>query len=123
MVSEAPHRRVAVVDDDFAVRESLRFLLETAGFAVATYGSAGEYLDAPPDDVACLLLDQHMPQVTGLELLTRLRQAGAAIKVALMTGSPSADLERRARELGVVWVLEKPLSDNRLLDFVACAVH
>jgi AmiR/NasT family two-component response regulator len=40
-----------------------------------------------------------------------------------MTGSPSADLERRARELGVVWVLEKPLSDNRLLDFVAFAAH
>ena len=123
MMPEASPRRVAVVDDDLAVRESLRFLLETAGFHVATFGSAGEYLDAQPDDVACLLLDQHMPHETGLELLGLLRRNGAALQVALMTGSPSADLERRARELGVSWVLEKPLSDNRLLDFVAGAVH
>jgi len=112
-------RVVAVIDDDDAVRESLRFLLEIVGFDVATYGSAGQFLaEANPDDLACLLVDQHMPELSGLQLVTRLRHEGYALPIALITGSPSADLIRRARELGVSTVLEKPLADDVLLEFV-----
>jgi two-component system response regulator FixJ len=110
---------VAVIDDDEAVRDSLRFLLETAGFDVDTFGSACQFLAAPGrNGQVCLLVDQHMPRVTGLDLLRRLRERGQDLPVALMTGSPSADLTRRALELGVAEVLEKPLSDDVLLRFV-----
>ena len=114
------HRLVAVVDDDDAVRDSLQFLLETAGFSVAAYGSAAQFLhEAIPGQLKCLVLDQHMPDMTGLQLVTRLRSDGVTLPIALITGSPSADLIRLARELGVARVLEKPLDDEVLLEFIA----
>ena len=114
------HRRaVAVVDDDEAVRESLRFLLETAGYDVTTYNSACGFLSNPSaTDAACLVVDQHMPRVTGLDLLSRLRERGAALPIALISGSLSPDLVSRAHELGAAVVLEKPLADDALLNFV-----
>jgi two-component system response regulator FixJ len=68
-----------------------------------------------------MLLDQHMPNTTGLELLTLLRHRGARLPTALITGSPSPDLVRQAIALGAARVLEKPLADDALLHFVACA--
>jgi FixJ family two-component response regulator len=114
---------VVVVDDDEAVRESLRFLLDVAGYHVATFGSAQAYLDdAPCRPATCLVVDQHMPQITGLELLAMLRQRGTSLPTALITGSLSPDVVRQAKALGVAQVLEKPLADDALLRFVACAV-
>jgi two-component system response regulator FixJ len=113
------HRLVAVVDDDDAVRESLRFLLEIAGYSVATYGSAAHFLrEAPIDELACVVVDQHMPEQTGLQLISHLRRQGVALPVALITGSPSADLIRQASELNVMKVLEKPLDDDVLFEFI-----
>ena len=121
---DGSHRLVAVVDDDDAVRDSLRFLLEIAGYSVATYGSAAEFLhEAPLDDLACLVVDQHMPEQTGLQMVSRLRSQGVTLPVALITGSPSADLLRMARELNVARVLEKPLNDDVLMDFIEQAGH
>jgi len=118
-MQDGRRRLVGVVDDDLAVCDSLRFLLEAAGFLVVTFRSADQFLAAAdPDRIACLLLDHHMPLVTGLELLQRLRRAGRELPVALMTGSPSAQLTRQALELGAVMVLEKPLSEQKLLQFV-----
>ena len=115
---------VVVVDDDEAVRDSLRFLLETAGFDVDTFASAGDFLAASyRDRRLCLLLDQHMPRMTGLDMLQRLRDSGWDLPVALMTGSPSDELSRRAHELGVLEVLEKPLPGDVLLRFVERSVH
>jgi len=112
-------RLVGVVDDDEAVRDSLGFLLETAGLNVVTYSSAAQFLsEASLDDLACLVVDQHMPELTGLQLITRLRRQGVTLPIALITGSPSADLIRLAGELGVAGVLEKPLDDAALLAFI-----
>jgi two-component system, LuxR family, response regulator FixJ len=116
------NRLVAVVDDDDAVRDSLRFLLEIAGHAVATYASAVQFLlEAPIDELTCLVVDQHMPDQTGLQLVSRLRAQGVTLPVALITGSPSADLIRLSRDLDVAKVMEKPLDDDLLLDFIAHA--
>jgi len=113
---------VIVVDDDEAVRESLRFLLDIAGYDVMTFESAQAYLDrVNREPAACMVLDQHMPNTTGLELLAVLRQSGARLPTALITGSPSPDLVRQATALGATRVLEKPLADDALLRFVACA--
>ena len=116
---DAYHRLVAVIDDDDAVRDSLRFLLEISGYPVATYGSATESLNqAPVDGLTCLLVDEHMPDLTGLQLVTRLRAQGVTLPVALITGSPSPDLLRLAHDLSVAKVLEKPLDDNPPPDFI-----
>ena len=113
---------VIVVDDDEAVRESLRFLLDIAGYDVVTFESAQAYLDrADRQSADCMVLDQHMPHTTGLELLGLLRQSGIRLPTALITGSPSPDLVRQATALGAARVLEKPLADDALLRFVACA--
>ncbi|MDR3538545.1 MAG: response regulator [Acetobacteraceae bacterium] len=109
---------VAVVDDDEAVRDSLRFLLETAGFAVRTFDSPAAFFSAPMGGLVCLLVDQHMPYLTGLDLLTRLRERGCCLVVALMTGSPSPELMRRAQELGAAIVMEKPLQEDVLMRFL-----
>jgi|SRR6478752_8034542 len=116
---DGSRRLVAVVDDDDAVRDSLQFLLEIAGFSVASYGSAAQFLrEAPIADLSCLVVDQHMPELTGLQLVARLRGAGVDLPVALITGSPSADLLRQAGELDVARVMEKPLDDDALMDFI-----
>jgi FixJ family two-component response regulator len=115
-------RVVGVVDDDAAVRDSLRFLLEAAGFSIVTFASAGAFLAADDSQVlTCLLLDHHMPQTTGLELLRQLRQFGRDLPVALMTGSPSAQVTRQALELGARAVLEKPLTEQALFEFLGDA--
>lgn len=110
---------VAVVDDDDGVRESLRFLLETAGYDVAVFESGQAFLaDGATGTACCLILDQHMPHVTGVELLGMLRARGVTLPVALMTGSPSPDLLRQAIRAGATAVLEKPMADDALLRFI-----
>ncbi len=114
-------RKVAIVDDDLAVRGSLQFLLEVAGHCVVAFGSAAEFLRSELQHLACLILDHHMPQMTGLELAEKLRTDGVHIPVLLITGSPSPAIVARAAELGVRRVLEKPPSDQDLLEFVESA--
>ena len=77
------NRIVALVDDDLAVLASLTFLLELAGYKVAAYSSALAFLDDGGNGAACLIVDQHMPHMTGLELAARLRTEGASIPVCL----------------------------------------
>ena len=124
MMQDGHRQFVAVVDDDDAVRDSLRFLLEASGYDVLTFGSAGEFLSrADLSALVCMLVDQHMPQVTGLELVARVRESRPELPVALMSGSPSAELTRRAFELGVTAMLEKPLQEQGLLQFVEGAAE
>ena len=114
---------VAVVDDDRGVRDSLRFLLETAGHAVETYASGARFLaEADPARFACLVLDQRMPQVAGLDLLALLRGRGVATPTLLIVSAPSPAVSLRAAELGVRRVLEKPLARDDLLVEIGAAL-
>jgi FixJ family two-component response regulator len=109
---------VAVVDDDLAVLDSLKFLLVTAGYTVAAYNSATAFLDDRLTRPACLIVDQHMPGMTGLELVARLREEeDAAVPALLITGAPSAAIEARARRLGIE-MLEKPPAEHDVLTFI-----
>jgi two-component system, LuxR family, response regulator FixJ len=112
------HIAVAVVDDDPAVLDSLKFMLEVAGHTVLTYGSAAAFLDDLTARPACLILDQHMPQMTGLQLATQLRTEGMGIPVLLITAQPSPAIIARAAQLGIEKVLEKPPAEDELLSFV-----
>jgi FixJ family two-component response regulator len=112
---------VAVVDDDDAVRHSLGFLLETFGHKVQTFASAAELLKSELHHIACLLLDHHMPHMTGLELVERLRAEGMTIPIMLITGSPSPAITARAAGLGIEMVLEKPPGADDILAFIDAA--
>ena len=117
--AERTSRLVAVVDDDDAVRDSLQFLLEIAGFSVPpTVPPRSSCSEAPTGELACLVVDQHMPDQTGLQLVSDLRAQGVTLPIALITGSPSPDLIRLAHELDVAKVLEKPLDEDMLLNFI-----
>jgi FixJ family two-component response regulator len=109
---------VAVVDDDPEVLESFRFMLELAGFDVRTYSSAAGYLASSDPAPHCLILDHHMPVMTGLELTRALRAKGSAVPVVLITAAPSPSIVAKAYELGVVRVLEKPPSADELIRYV-----
>jgi FixJ family two-component response regulator len=114
-------QEVAIVDDDTAVLASFQFMLELAGFEVSTYSSASAYLKRDGTHPRCLILDQHMPLMTGLELAAKLRMAGIQVPVMLITSAPSPALVARAAEIGVEHVLEKPPAEQDLINFViAC---
>lgn len=118
MIDQETIGAVAVVDDDAAVLESYRFMLELAGFRVATFSSALDYLAAAAFPPSCMILDQHMPLMTGLELAERLRGGTRDVPIMLVTAAPSPAILQRAAELGITKVLEKPPNEDELLGFV-----
>lgn len=116
--SDTSHRRVALVDDDEAVRDALGLMLRIAGHDVVTFPSASSLLAVWPVGVNCLILDHHMPLMTGLELAAELRNRGDSIRILLITGAPSPRIIRLAKDLRVEKVLEKPPSEEDLLQFI-----
>jgi len=117
-------RAVTIVDDDDAVRASLQFLLEiVAGHVTEIFASAAEFLKSDLHHFGCLILDHHMPLMTGLELVERLRDLGVAIPTLLITGSITPNIVARAAQFGVGHVLEKPPAEEVLLQFVADALR
>src|SRR5215213_4246230 len=102
---------VHVVDDDEAVRDSLRALLESYGTAVRDYASASEFLLAIPARLeGCVLLDLHMPGMSGLELLDLLRANGSKLPVIAVTGRSDALLKERVVRAGALTLLDKLIS-------------
>lgn len=113
---------VMVVDDDPAICGSLKFSLELEGFAVRTYANAREVLDDPDLPThGCLVIDQILPGMCGLDLLKALRDRHVALPAILITTNPPAALRARAAAAGVSLV-EKPLLGNALLDGIREAV-
>ena len=113
---------IAVVDDDAAVRNSLKFSLEIDGFAIRTYASAEELLGSGNlDSFQCLVVDQDMPRMTGLELVTTLREQGVKVPALLISGRPTPAIRRQASFAGIP-VVEKPFLGNGLIDCIRAAV-
>ena len=115
--------RVLVVDDDHAVRNSLRFALEMEGLTVRTYGSGAELL-ADPDlaSCGCLVIDCNMPGMNGIELLERLEERHQHFPVILITSGSARGVAECSDHPDVMNVLEKPLEDNSLLDHIHAAL-
>jgi len=111
----APPLIVVVVDDDPAVRGSLKFSLELEGFLVRAYGSASDFLTAGLDDADCLVIDQRMPAMTGLELIAKLRVQNISTPAVLIISQPNVAVSDRAAKFGVP-IVEKPFLSNALVE-------
>jgi FixJ family two-component response regulator len=109
---------VLVVDDDAAVRNSLKFSLELEGFAVRLYADGRELLNDPQLPAGgCLVLDQVLPGMSGLDVIDALRHRGASNPAVLITSHASRQLRRRAAAAGIA-VIEKPFFGNALVDAI-----
>jgi RNA polymerase sigma factor (sigma-70 family) len=117
--ANTPGRRVYVVDDDEAMRDSLRWLLESAGYRVACYASAERFLAAyRPGSPACLVLDVRMPGLTGLELQQELNRRSAALPIIFITGHGDVPMAVDALKSGAFHFVEKPFKSERLLELI-----
>lgn len=113
----APETTIFIVDDDDAVRDSLAMLTESAGFTAEGFASCVDFLArAPYPPHACVLLDIHMPGMSGLELQAELTRHGIKLPVVVMTGQADVPLAVRAMKAGAVDFIEKPFSDDVMLD-------
>jgi two-component system, LuxR family, response regulator FixJ len=114
---------VHVIDDDDAARQSLEFLLRSARIDVRSYPSAVAFLDALPTVASgCIITDVRMPEISGLELIQRLRSMGNNIPVIVITGHGDVPLAVQAMKSGAADFLEKPFDDERLLAAVRLAL-
>jgi len=119
----ARYETIYVVDDDDAVRDAIRLLLEAEGFNVVALASAGDFLHhARPDGASCLVLDVHMPAMSGFELLDRIRLDKAGVPTVLITGRPDAATLAAARRAGVA-LLQKPFLANELMEAIKEALQ
>lgn len=114
---------VYVVDDDEVVRDSLRALLEVRKYRVREFDS-GEYFlsENPAMDNCCLILDVHMPGMTGLELLRTLRSRQVKVPTILITGRRDSAINAQAEELGARCLLDKPVSHALLFGAIEQAL-
>jgi two-component system response regulator FixJ len=115
---------VHVIDDDEAVRQSLAFLLKTAGLAVTSYDSATAFLrELPQIKSGCVITDVRMPDVSGIDLLRRLREAQSPLPVIVITGHADVPLAVEAMKFGAFDFLEKPFGDDAIVDAVKAALN
>jgi len=115
---------IHVIDDDDAVRESIDFLLAAADFIVRTYASAAEFLKTGSGTgPACILTDVRMPDMSGLELLQKLKADGVVTPVIVMTGHGDIPLAVEAMKAGAFDFIEKPFDDQRLIAATEAALR
>ncbi|UWU75619.1 response regulator FixJ [Bradyrhizobium huanghuaihaiense] len=116
-------RRILVIDDDAAMRDSLAFLLDVNGFYVATYETATAFLnDVASGPVDCIVSDIHMPGMSGLELVRNVKADRVDCPVVLITGHGDVSLAVEAMKAGAVDFIEKPFKEEVLLRAINSAL-
>ncbi|MFC3675412.1 response regulator transcription factor [Ferrovibrio xuzhouensis] len=106
---------IYVIDDDEVVRDSLIALLEVRGYVARDFESGDRFLGENPDLAGCcIILDVHMPGMTGMEVLRRIRQRSPSVPAILITGRRDGQIQAQAEELGALALLDKPLSHSLL---------
>ena len=123
MVVSAQKPYICVLEDDAAVRDSLRLMLERNGFSVRTFNSPNEFLLATEiDRYNCLVVDFQLPGMSGLDLMKRLADRGSTTPVVLITACSDANLEAKAAAAGAACLLRKPFEMNDLIKCIEGAV-
>jgi FixJ family two-component response regulator len=118
-----PEAIVFVVDDDESVRESLGGLIRSAGMRVETFASAQQFLAGPRADApSCLVLDVHLPGLSGPDLQKRMAEGDIEIPIIFITGRGDIPMSVRAMKAGAVEFLTKPFRDHDLLDAIEEAI-
>jgi len=115
---------VHIVDDDASFRSSIGRLLRVCGYEVATYESAEQLLERPPDDArpSCILLDVKIPGLSGPELQQRLAELGSTLPIVFLTGHGDVPTTVRAIKAGAEDFLTKPVPKDKLIDAIERAV-
>jgi len=118
-----PEPIVYVIDDDDAVRQSLEFLLKTAGISARSFDSAKAFLEVMPGiQSGCIITDVRMPEITGIDLLRQVKDSKRDIPVIVITGHGDIALAVEAMKIGAIDFLEKPFDDDLLLAAVRAAL-
>jgi len=113
---QLPPRLVAVIDDDESIRDSVRALLRSAGYAVAVFESAEAFLESAASmHAGCLILDFRMPGMSGLDLQLRLNSSNSRVPIILITAHDDTAYRERAIRAGAVDILHKPFAPATLL--------
>jgi FixJ family two-component response regulator len=121
MPSNRPN--ICIIDDDESVRRALGRLIRSVGLSVEIFATAEEFLEAPEPPVPrCLILDVHLPGLSGLELQERLKAEGRVIPVVFITAYREDQVRQQALAAGAIAFLEKPFAEQQLLDALDQAV-
>ena len=112
---------IAIVDDDISVRKALARVLSAHSFEAEIFGSAREFVTSPHlRNFECLILDQHMPDVTGLNLQIHLRHIGVVIPTIIITANNEIGLHEKCIAAGAASFLVKPIDSEILIDAINC---
>ena len=113
---------IVIVDDEESIRRALKRLMVAAGFRAESFASGPEFLESlgttKPD---CVILDLHMPIMSGFDIQQRLREEQNPVPVVVITGHDSAESQQRALAAGAVAYLRKPVDEGLLLQAIATA--
>lgn len=114
---------VYIIDDDPMARESLKWLIESAGLPVQVFASGLDFLDQVDNSmIGCVLLDVRMPDINGMELYTKLKQRNIMLPVIIVTGHADVAMAVRAMKAGAFDLIEKPYNDALMLEQVQSAI-
>lgn len=123
MPVDQPSKLIAIIDDDEAMQDSLRDLMEAAGLAARCFGSAEEFLESDLYRKAgCLIVDVRMPKMSGLQLQARLKEEGCSVPIIFITAHGDARMRIRAMREGAVEFLAKPFDHQLLLRRIRTAL-
>ena len=110
--------KIAIVDDDEAVREAMKHLMRSLGYHASTFGSAEEFLTSQFSNTSCIITDVQMPGMSGIDLQDLLIAEGHRIPIIFITGHPDDNARVRAVKTGAVAFLTKPVNVDQLLAYL-----
>ena len=118
-VSDLSVPRIAIVDDDEAVREATENLVRSLGYHASTFASADEFLKSEQvHDTSCVITDLQMPGLSGIDLQDRLIDHGHRIPIIFITGHPDDSIRARAMKAGAVGFMSKPYNVEHLIGYL-----
>lgn len=122
-MSTMPDTMIYVIDDDDAVRQSIEFLLATAGYKARGFESAQAFFGVLPEiEAGCVITDVRMPEITGIDLLKKVKDVKPGLPVIVITGHGDVALAVDAMKIGAIDFLEKPFDDDGLIASVKAAL-